>query len=136
MRIKQQRNEGKSHHLFGRIIGRAVGFDLISKGGVVPLSVCMLVGTGKFCRSFAPVSLSPLSLYPARISLKSLCGFCFRCSRTRKIFNDEEQIHFNYFDNIGGHIKELRAVYLAQIVGTPATTSLASKGFVSGPAGA
>ncbi len=60
-------------------------------------------------------------------------------STSMKLFEtiiDEEQIHFNYFDNIGGHIKDLGAVYLAQIAGTPATTGPASKGFVSGPAGA
>jgi len=57
-------------------------------------------------------------------------------STSMKLFEsiiDEEQIHYNYFDNIGGHIKDLGAVYLAQIAGTPASTGPASKGFVSGP---
>ena len=32
---------------------------------------------------------------------------------------DEEQIHFNYFDNVSNHIKNLDGTYLAQIAGTP-----------------
>ncbi len=46
---------------------------------------------------------------------------------------DEEQIHFNYFDNISDHIARLGAAYLAQIAGTPADTGAPSKGFVTGP---
>jgi len=68
-------------------------------------------------------------------------GFLLVCrengdSTSMKLFEtliDEEQIHFNYFDNVGSHIKELGPVYLAQIAGTPASTGPASKGFVSGP---
>jgi bacterioferritin len=68
-------------------------------------------------------------------------GFLLVCrengdSTSMKLFEtliDEEQIHFNYFDNVGNHIKELGPVYLAQIAGTPASTGPASKGFVSGP---
>jgi bacterioferritin len=48
--------------------------------------------------------------------------------------NDEEQAHFNYFDNVGDHLKKLGAAYLAQIAGTPADTGPPSKGFVGGPA--
>jgi bacterioferritin len=48
--------------------------------------------------------------------------------------NDEEQIHFNYFDNVSDHLKKLGAAYLAQIAGTPADTGPPSKGFVTGPA--
>ncbi len=44
---------------------------------------------------------------------------------------DEEQIHFNYFDNVRGHIEELGAAYLARIAGTPSATGLASQGFVA-----
>ena len=43
---------------------------------------------------------------------------------------DEEQIHFNYFDNVNDHIKNLGASYLARIAGTPADTGGPSKGFV------
>ncbi|HML73914.1 MAG TPA: bacterioferritin [Anaerohalosphaeraceae bacterium] len=43
---------------------------------------------------------------------------------------DEEQIHFNYFDNVNDHLKTLGASYLAKIAGTPAETGPASKGFV------
>jgi bacterioferritin len=48
---------------------------------------------------------------------------------------DEEQIHYNYFDNVSEHIKELGAAYLSQIAGTPADTGGPSKGFVAGGAG-
>jgi bacterioferritin len=43
---------------------------------------------------------------------------------------DEEQAHFNYFDNVNEHITTLGASYLAKIAGTPAETGPASKGFV------
>jgi len=42
---------------------------------------------------------------------------------------DEEQIHFNYFDNVSDHIDKLGDVYLAQIAGTPSSTGLGAKGF-------
>ncbi len=45
---------------------------------------------------------------------------------------DEEQEHFNYFDNIGEHIASLGDTYLATIAGTPASTGGPSKGFVAG----
>jgi bacterioferritin len=44
---------------------------------------------------------------------------------------DEEQLHFNYFDNVGNHLKELGAAYLAQIAGTPADTGTGAQGFVA-----
>jgi bacterioferritin len=44
---------------------------------------------------------------------------------------DEEQIHFNYFDNVGNHIKNLDGTYLAQIAGTPSATGLQTQGFVA-----
>ncbi len=50
-----------------------------------------------------------------------------------KIFEqiiDEEQAHFNYFDNVDGHIKNLGDVYLSKIAGTPASTGGFSKGFI------
>lgn len=43
---------------------------------------------------------------------------------------DEEQQHYNYFDNVAGHIEKLGPAYLARIAGTPAETGPASKGFV------
>ncbi|MFH0975445.1 MAG: bacterioferritin [Spirochaetota bacterium] len=46
---------------------------------------------------------------------------------------DEEQEHFNYFDNIKNHIEKLGSSYLARIAGTPADTGPASKGFITGP---
>jgi len=59
-------------------------------------------------------------------------------STSMKLFEaivDEEQIHFNYFDNVSDHIKTLGAAYLAQIAGTPADTGAPSKGFVAGQTG-
>jgi len=54
-------------------------------------------------------------------------------SISMKIFEtiiDEEQSHFNYFDNVGGHIEQLGDTYLAQVAGTPASTGLQPQGFV------
>ena len=56
-------------------------------------------------------------------------------STSMKLFEtivDEEQAHFNYFDNVNEHIQKLGPAYLAQIAGTPADTGPPSKGFVSG----
>jgi len=56
-------------------------------------------------------------------------------STTMKLFEtiiDEEQSHFNYFDNVNDHLKKLGASYLARIAGTPADTGPPSKGFVAG----
>ena len=43
---------------------------------------------------------------------------------------DEEQAHFNYFDNVQDHLKKLGPTYLAQIAGTPSATGLQPSGFV------
>jgi bacterioferritin len=54
-------------------------------------------------------------------------------STSMKIFEtiiDEEQIHYNYFQNIGEHIEKLGSAYLARIAGTPSTTGLGPSGFV------
>jgi bacterioferritin len=48
---------------------------------------------------------------------------------------NEEQIHYNYFDNVDEHIKTLGDTYLAKIAGTPSATGLAPKGFAIAPAG-
>ena len=48
---------------------------------------------------------------------------------------DEEQIHFNYFDNVREHIDNLNGAYLAQIAGTPSSTGLQPQGFVIRQAG-
>ncbi len=57
-------------------------------------------------------------------------------SISMKIFEgiiDEEQIHYNYFDNVNNHIEKLGDTYLAKIAGTPSSTGLAPSGFaVSG----
>jgi bacterioferritin len=43
---------------------------------------------------------------------------------------DDEQVHFNYFDNVHQHIESLGETYLAQIAGTPSSTGLQPQGFV------
>jgi len=53
-------------------------------------------------------------------------------SVSAKIFEDiieEEQVHYNYFDNVSDHIEKLGATYLAKIAGTPSSTGLTPKGF-------
>jgi bacterioferritin len=53
-------------------------------------------------------------------------------SISMKIFEDiidEEQIHFNYFDNVHGHIEKLGDTYLAKIAGTTSSTGLGPSGF-------
>ena len=48
---------------------------------------------------------------------------------------DEEQIHFNYFDNVTDHIQKLGDTYLAKLAGTSSATGLGNSGFaVSGTA--
>ncbi len=49
---------------------------------------------------------------------------------------DEEQAHFNHFDNVGGHIKNLGDAYLSRIAGTPSSTGGPGKGFVLKAGGA
>ena len=44
---------------------------------------------------------------------------------------DEEQIHLNYFDDIGDHIEKLGAAFLAQKAGTPSDTGLTILGFAA-----
>ncbi len=46
-----------------------------------------------------------------------------------EVIIDEEQLHFNYFDNISDHISKLGPTYLAQIAGTPSATGLTPSGF-------
>jgi bacterioferritin len=55
-------------------------------------------------------------------------------SISQKLFETiiaEEQIHFNYFDNVGDHIKSLGDTYLSRIAGTSASTGPSTKGFVA-----
>ncbi len=49
---------------------------------------------------------------------------------------DEEQIHYNYFDDVDSHIKKLGDTYLAKIAGTSSATGLGQSGFVAGGTGA
>ena len=48
---------------------------------------------------------------------------------------DEEQIHYNYFDNVDEHITDLGDTYLAKIAGTPSATGLTPQGFAVGTGG-
>ena len=48
---------------------------------------------------------------------------------------DDEQTHFNYFDSVSEHIKDLGATYLAKIAGTSSSTGLTPKGFAVNPDG-
>jgi bacterioferritin len=60
-------------------------------------------------------------------------------STSMKLFEiviDEEQAHFNYFDNVSGHLKQLGSAYLARIAGTPSATGLQTQGFVAREGGA
>ena len=55
-------------------------------------------------------------------------------STSMKLFEtiiDQEQLHFNYFDDVREHIDRLGDVYLAQIAGTPAASGLDSPGFAT-----
>ena len=55
-------------------------------------------------------------------------------STSVKIFEaviDEEQVHYNYFDNVNSHIEKLGETYLAQIAGTPSASGLQTQGFVA-----
>lgn len=69
-------------------------------------------------------------------------GFLQTCrdcgdSTSVKLFEtiiDDEQAHFNYFNNVEQHIAQLGQVYLAKIAGTPSTTGPGMKGFVTDPA--
>jgi bacterioferritin len=60
---------------------------------------------------------------------------CQDCAdnQTAKLFEaiiEEEQAHYNHFDNVGNHIKTLGDTFLSKIAGTPASTGGAAKGFV------
>jgi bacterioferritin len=45
---------------------------------------------------------------------------------------NEEQLHYNYFDNVNEHIQTLGDTFLAKIAGTPSSTGLTPKGFTVG----
>ena len=55
-------------------------------------------------------------------------------STSMKLFEsiiDQEQLHFNYFDDVREHLDRLGDVYLAQIAGTPGAATLNSPGFAT-----
>jgi bacterioferritin len=49
---------------------------------------------------------------------------------------DEEQIHYNYFDDVDAHIQKLGNTYLAKIAGTSSATGLGPSGFAASGEGA
>ncbi len=54
-------------------------------------------------------------------------------SESARLFQDiiaDEQIHFNYFDNVRKHIEQLGQTYLAQVAGTSSATGIVYQGFV------
>ncbi len=60
-------------------------------------------------------------------------------SISMKLFEDvidEEQVHFNYFDSVAGHVEKLGSAYLARIAGTSSATGLNTQGFVAREGGA
>lgn len=52
-----------------------------------------------------------------------------------ELIASEEQMHFNYFDNVLDHVEELGASYLAKIAGTPSEAGAPAKGFVASQGG-
>jgi bacterioferritin len=53
-------------------------------------------------------------------------------SQSMKLFEtiiNDEQIHFNYFDNVDEHVQTLGDTFLAKIAGTPSATGLTPQGF-------
>lgn len=49
---------------------------------------------------------------------------------------DDEQVHFNHFDNVQNHIDSLGDNYLSKIAGTPSATGLQPQGFAVAKGGA
>ena len=57
-------------------------------------------------------------------------------STTVKLFEgiiEEEQIHYNYFDSVNGHIEKLGDTFLSKIAGTSSSTGLGPSGFAVSP---
>jgi bacterioferritin len=52
-----------------------------------------------------------------------------------EVIIDEEQVHFNYFDNVREHIEGLGSAYLARVAGTSSATGLQTRGFAAQEAG-
>jgi len=60
-------------------------------------------------------------------------------STSMKLFEDiinEEQIHYNYFDNVESHIEKLGDTYLVKIAGTSSAIGLGPSGFIVSGQGA
>jgi bacterioferritin len=96
--------------------------------------------TGKVTKGHAVEKIFPFDAGLEDDTIDVYNQFLLTCrengdSVSMKLFEtiiDEEQIHFNYFDNIADHIKKLGDVYLAKIAGTSSATGLGASGFVVG----
>lgn len=76
----------------------------------------------------ASVEDSTIDVYNQFLQVCRECGD----NVSSKLFEaiiDEEQAHFNHFDNVGNHIKTLGDTYLSKIAGTSASTGPSTKGF-------
>ncbi|WP_028586256.1 ferritin-like domain-containing protein [Desulfocurvus vexinensis] len=79
----------------------------------------------------ASVEDSTIDVYNQFLQVCRECGD----NVSSKLFEaiiDEEQAHFNHFDNVGNHIKTLGDTYLSKIAGTSASTGPSTKGFSLG----
>jgi bacterioferritin len=114
--------------------------DRIEELGGVPTSDV----AGKIEKGQAVEAIFPYDAMQEDDAIAAYNGFHAICrengdNASARIFEtiiDEEQIHFNYFDNVNSHIQNLGQVYLAQIAGTPSTTGLMTQGFVARQAAA
>jgi bacterioferritin len=94
---------------------------------------------GKVDRGQAVEKIFPFDAAAEDDAITAYNAFLLVCrdhgdSTSMKLFEaiiDEEQEHFNYFDNIGEHITRLGAAFLAQKAGTSSATGLTTQGFVA-----
>jgi bacterioferritin len=92
---------------------------------------------GKIFKGQSPNEIFPFDAKEEDNAIDAYNQFALVCrengdSISMKIFEeviDEEQIHFNYFDNVHSHIEKLGDTYLAKIAGTSSATGLGPSGF-------
>ena len=92
---------------------------------------------GKIVKGQSPNEIFPFDAGQEDDTIDVYNQFALVCrengdSISMKIFEeiiDEEQIHFNYFDNVHSHIEKLGDTYLAKIAGTSSATGLGPSGF-------
>ena len=99
---------------------------------------------GKIIKGQAFKDVHPFDLNQEDITIDAYNQFLIVCrdngdSITAKLFEqiiEEEQIHYNYFDNVASHIEEMGDTYLSRIAGTSASTGPSTKSFVLKQGGA